>query len=390
MAVGFVLILALWLVTVSLGALVLAIVLRRSIRQRRDRRVQARNARLRPVLFAVTVEDEPDYSELNATSRHDYTPMVDLVWSMLTKVKGSAREGLILWLEAHDELARECRRARSLRRIVRMRAAVRLGAAGREEFAYLVTPMLKDRDEQVRHVAARSLGLMANPETVTHLLDAACARRGVPNGLITMALLHMGPAITQQLTRGLTSTDARARRVCCQLLGMHGTLHAAKYLIEVAKLDRDGSSRRAAIEALGRIGSPNCVGPLVRIAREGDVVDRIVATRALGLIGGQQAHHALVGIAVHETGEVMYEAVRGLSRMGDRGEQTLLAMSVSNLATSDTAREALDRRRLRARHRSRARHGEVLARAGVMDEVRNLSADSLQAVLRAAGVSDHV
>src|SRR3954468_23862250 len=98
MGVAQVLPIALLVLAIVLSMLGAAIAIRRVIRNASDVKRQEREQRLRPLLMRALAEDEPDFSPLNELNGKDADHIESLVWTMLSKVRGSAREQLVVWL----------------------------------------------------------------------------------------------------------------------------------------------------------------------------------------------------------------------------------------------------------------------------------------------------
>jgi HEAT repeat protein len=96
-----------------------------------------------------------------------------------------------------------------------------------------LTRLLHDRDPDVRAAAARALGKLGRPEAVPHLLGALERKRSVPVGVVSMALLHLGPPCAPALRHGLARENSRhVRALAAELLGWLGAIGAVDQLIE--------------------------------------------------------------------------------------------------------------------------------------------------------------
>jgi len=169
---------------------------------------------------------------------------------------------------------------------VRAAAARALGQVeGREVFAPLLHAV-KDADAWVRYYAARSLGQHGFPEA----LDA---------------LAH------------LVQTDKAimVRAAAIKALGDIGGARAVTILAPLAEAEeRDLYS--AALEALGRIGHPDALPPLLAALRSPDANRRLDALRALAERGGVGAAGALQWVAAtDEEPHVAQAAVEALARL---------------------------------------------------------------------------
>jgi HEAT repeat protein len=166
--------------------------------------------------------------------------------------------------------------------IIRATAAHAVVSLPTDEAAALILPLLNDKKEFVRREAAYALG-ETRSRTAVEALTAALARdkeAGV-RGAAAVALGLIG--------------DERAVNALSEALGRRipGTGFFSR--ITRAKTEENEFVRRAAAEALGRIGSRAGVPTLIAILTDehaGDDVRR-EAARALGLIGDPAAVPAL-------------------------------------------------------------------------------------------------
>ena len=92
----------------------------------------------------------------------------------------------------------------------------------------------------------------------------------------------------------------------------------------IAALDDDAPRVRArAAEALGRIGDPRGVEPLLGLLEHEDASERICALKALGRIGDPRAIPALVAYLGHRKWRYRSCAATALGRIEDRGTITV-------------------------------------------------------------------
>lgn len=356
MYAGVALQLALFAIAALLSCLGFAIAARRVYRNLVEVRAARRSARLRPIVIEALSEDEPDFSSFEGLSRSESKIVEAIVWQMLSKVKGASREALVVWLSDRGAVERERVRTHKFGSVRRAKAAEKLGAAGVATTSTDVARLLGDRHDEVRIVAARALGRIGDPESVPALLTALDADRGVPAGIVTMSLVHLGPSAIKNLTGGLGHRSASVRAVCVDLLGMHGAISAARWISLLLEHDRSEDVRVRAAHALGRIGLPQSVEVLRRGLASGNSSQlRLAAAMSLGLIGGDGAVGAL-HIAVNDIDEsVGSVAAEALSRLGDSGTSCLREISQSEGPGVAHARHWLSREQL-AQDAKRHRH----------------------------------
>lgn len=325
---------------VIMVAMAAAIAIRRLHRDYTTARYERRISVLRPRLLRLLSEDEPDLHQLDEMAGLDGRLLEGLVWSLLNKVRGSSRVALVEWLDRRGAIEVARRRTHRMGAVGRAKSAERLGAAGLESTSDDVVALLADRNPEVRIVAARSLGKLGDPRSVGPLLDALDGQKSVPVGLVSMAIIHIGPSAVDELILGLGRRSANARMVSAELLGLHGAFQAARYLIHLLNDDPSDDVRLRAAGALGRLGAPQGVDPLSRaLAPSHPLALRMVAARSLGQIGGS---HALASLQIelsdpdHRMANAAGEA---LASMGGPGIEILVTVAEGE---GDSARRAED------------------------------------------------
>lgn len=315
---------ALFAIAAVLACMGLAMTLRRAYRDVALARRSALEARLRPLLLGLLSEDEPDLSDLESVTGFEATVLEALVWQLLPKVRGAAREVLVQWLQDRGAVERARVRTRGRSSVERGKAAEKLGAAGVASTSADVSHLLHDRHADVRIVATRALGKLGDADAVPELLRALDGERPVPAGIVTMALIHIGPSAVHNLTAGLGDRSEIVRGVCADILGMHGAIGASRWLIALLEHDRSDDVRCKAAEALGRIGVPQSIDPLCRHLAPGYAAEvRIACASALGQVGGKDAVDALHNTVLDDDEKVASAAAEALAGMGAPGLQRL-------------------------------------------------------------------
>ncbi len=333
------------LVAIS-GVLVLltiATTVHKAVRAARTRRHARIEAAVRPALLEFLAEDDPDPAALEVTSRAAGRSLDELAAGLLTKLRGEDRRVLERLLETTGSLERARRRTRRRGAVGRARAAELLGAAGHTAALDDLTLLLADRDHDVRATAARALGKLGDPAAVPALLASLEARRPVPAGVVTMALLHIGPAAGAPLAEALaTPHSASTRAIAAELLGRLGGLSAAGELIRALRHDRDATVRAGAARALGRIGVQRAVAPL-----EACLIDdqapavRQAAAWALGELGGTRAFAGLAGALLSDDHALARRAADALVGCGPTGLALLQRTAAGHGPGAREARETL-------------------------------------------------
>jgi HEAT repeat protein len=171
---------------------------------------------------------------------------------------------------------------------VRASAARALGQMeGAIAFPYLLNA-LNDSDAWVRYYAARAIGWHGYPEAMDRLEE----------------LLLCDPAY-------------HVRAAAIEALGRVGGAHAVSLLASLVETaDSNSDLVRAALTALGEIGHPNALPPLLAALRLPDLERRIGAIRALGKRGGTGVEEALQAIATTDSdGDVVQAAIEALQQL---------------------------------------------------------------------------
>ncbi len=312
--------LALLAIAGTLFVLAGAIALRRVIRDHQTALRNQRLATVRPLLLRHLSDDEPDLRALDHVAGPEGRLLEELAWQMLGKVRGASRQALVAWLDRRGAIEEARLRTHKRGAVGRAKAAERLGAAGVLSTSPDVARLLEDPHAEVRIVAARALGKLGDASAVPALLKAVSGHNAVPSSLVSMALLHIGPTVIDPLVEGLRHPSPGVRRVCADLLGMHGALPATRPLVNLVESDEDTEVRMRAANALGRIGAPQGIEPLQRaLGAQQPQPLRVTAAFALGQIGGATAIGALHNCINDQDEELGAIAAEALAGMGVKG-----------------------------------------------------------------------
>ncbi|MGO8685772.1 MAG: HEAT repeat domain-containing protein [Candidatus Dormibacteria bacterium] len=208
---------------------------------------------------------------------------------------------------------------------VRERAAEALGKIGDIRAVEALIAALDDRDERVCWLAAQALGRIGDVRAVEALIAALDRHENVCSSAAE-ALGRIGEArAVEPLIAALANFYESVRRAAAEALGRIGDVRAIEALI-AALHDRHESVRRAATEALARLGwRPDRTGtgvgywiaqdkweecvkmgapaiePLAAVLRDVNWQRRRAAAEALGRIGDTRAVEALVDTLAGDT-----------------------------------------------------------------------------------------
>jgi len=316
------LVLALTLLAGLLGALGLAIVLRRAWRERETRRAAGRSEEVRPTLLALLAADEPDPSALRTLASLDrgrWRILEPTVVTLLGKVRGGSRDALVALLTERGVVDRALRDTWRRGAVRRCRAAEMLGSLGSPEAVPALVRLLGDHDPEVRLVSARALGRAERPEAASALLAALTGPRAVPPRVVSRALARLGTGAEPALVSALRHEDAQVRAVATEILGLVGAVGSVPALAAAVRREPSLEVRVRAARALGRVGLPAGVGALSEAAASPEVELRTVVARALGEIGTEPSVPVLTALLDDPAHPVAHNAAGALARCGPAG-----------------------------------------------------------------------
>lgn len=315
---------------------------RRAIRIMRLPAHRAREADARRQLFRLLAEEQhPGIAPAHLR------PLVPIAVGLLPKLRGADRDALVTMLErsgALEQARRDLRRRGAIRRAA---AAELLGAARDERSLDELARLLGDRHHDVRVVAARAVGKLGSP-AVAPLLNALDARRPIPTGVVTMALVNIGAEGINELRAALRSErSAQVRVVAAMMLGQLGAFPAADELIATLAGDPSADVRAAAATSLGQLGVTSARRALAaQLPTAADPELTLASARALGRIGGPEALALLPGMLRAADHRLARAAAAGLANCGDAGlrvlEQAASAPDQAPAAREQLARLALE------------------------------------------------
>jgi HEAT repeat protein len=336
---------ALVIVLVILAAIT---ALRRTSVDAAQRRRLRLEAEIRPQLLHLLANEDPGLTFLAPAGRPAGRVLDSIATGLLPKLRGSDRDGVVELLEQRGAVERARKATRSLRGVVRARAGEQLGDIGLPWTQPAVAALLNDRHPEVRATAARALGKLGDAEAVPSLLRALDRGLVTPN-IVSMAVMRLGLGAIEPLQRGLEDSDTTARVVCSEILGLQGAVSAVPSLAKMAIHDLQLRVRIAAIRALGRIGSPTSLTPLLTCLNADEPAVRAEAARSLGRLGTAAAISPLTD-ALSDEHEVAYAAAVALAAHGEHGRDQLerigaLPTQAGRYATAALSTVTLERAR---------------------------------------------
>jgi HEAT repeat protein len=329
--------------------LLVAVALEHGLRTRRLAREAQRRTELTPLVHAL-LDGETAEGTAGAPALLD-----ELVLDLLPQLRGADRTALQGVLLERGVVTRAAGELTARGAARRGRAALLLGNAASAEHTAALVDLLGDRSAEVRSSAARALGKTGDPAAVGPLLAAVTARLGLPPGVAGMALLDLGTAALPSLRAALDAGLPVTQTLAADLLGLHGDPVAAAILMTlVGDARRDPDVRRAAAQALGRIGSPVATELLSAVLCNPDhPALQCAAAEALGRIGDPAGLDALTTGLRTAGSDVRAACAEALALIGEPGRVRLAAHAVLRGPTGDAARSALDVLALASRRTAR-------------------------------------
>ena len=166
---------------------------------------------------------------------------------------------------------------------------------------------------------------------------------------------RIGQPAVEPLIDALRKRDSDVRESAAEALRKMGQ-PAPEFLITALK-----EGRPDAAEALGRIGDPNAVEPLITALREGDLFMRNSAAEALGRIGEARAVEILAAALKDGNPTIRESAAEALKKIGDpKAADALYARDVETLVAALKVRD-FDGRRSAAKALGRIRGARAIA-----------------------------
>lgn len=230
--------------------------------------------------------------------------------------------------------------------LVRAEAAFSLSRIGKSAVPLLIEK-LKDKDGEIRALAAEALGYTKDRRAVAALLGAlkddkeVVVRAMAAQALGDLKLKEASPALIEVLKDRKEREYVREK--AAEALGKIGLKEAADVLLEVVKDEKEGRYIRcAAAEALGRLGEKRAVEALIKLLQSGldsaegvflEAMLRESAARALAMLCDERATKALQKSLKDKVQSVQAWARVALCRT---------APHIANKATPDISRDAAE------------------------------------------------
>lgn len=202
---------------------------------------------------------------------------------------------------------------------MRRGSAFMLGLLGESSSVSILISGINDRDRRTRAQIARGLSFLGDSKAVSPLIMLLNSEReAVVRKAAIEALGKIGDiAAIPHLTKVLTDVDLRVRRSAIRSLSLFDTSTIIPVLI--AALQNDDSIVRALTTyLLGESGEPSVVHALVtRLKNDEDKTVRSLAAHSLGELADQSAVPVLIDSLKDRNHYVRYHSAVALGKLGD-------------------------------------------------------------------------
>jgi HEAT repeat protein len=310
--IGGLIIVALVFVAAALAMLVL-LVIRRTVLARRDRRYADAERRVRPLAIALV---EGDGGKPPTLSSADQAVLAEVLGRYSRKLTGAAHARIADYFRGTPAVRVALHDLRARRMWRRAAAAYRLGDMADPEVAPALFAALDDGSRQVRAACARSLGRLGIVDAALPLVEAFVSRR-VPSGVAGQALVELGPAAVPELRRIAEHPEPQIRAAAVTLIGLVGDSREAPLAVSALE-DPSADVRRAAAETLSRIGGAAAEPPLRAALSDRLHFVRAAAAAALGALHSDAALPQLLEIARTDEFRPARAAAQAVARIAPR------------------------------------------------------------------------
>jgi HEAT repeat protein len=312
------------------------------------RRARA-EVRVRPMVLAAASGEEVPPELLTARGATGRAAE-RLIFAYLAQLRGEAAGLLAEVVRRRGTVDRILRYTHSPASHRRASAAEQLGLIASPQAQYRLMELVTgDHSLEVRIVATRALGKTGSALAAQTLLRSLSRADPVPEGIVSAALLELGPEAVPALREALGGPPAGGRRqraMAANVLGLLDDMPAWKGMVSNIT-SRDLEVRISAVRALGRIGLPQPAEAIAACLRPEEDSDlRAIAASALGLIGDPRAASALAACLGDPQYWVAHNAAGALAELGSAGVAVLAKAASGTGSGAAHAREALARRAL--------------------------------------------
>ncbi len=287
------------------------------------RRRPRRDAAVRAALYRALAQPGESTRIVEDLAAGDRKLMEAQARALLPALRGEDRDTLAYLLESSGATVVARRRCRSRRAGSRAAACQVLGDVGSPYSVLDLVPLLDDPRSVVRLAAARALGRLGQPSGVVPLLQAADRAHPLPVEVAAEAIHGIRDWPVSLLDPCLSDPSERTRALAVELLGSRQATDHMHALIRILENDPSVAVRVRAARALGRIGSPDGVVPLITCVNSGSAALELEAVGALGRLGAVAAVPILHGALLGSSGPLSHAAATALSAISPDGVAAL-------------------------------------------------------------------
>jgi HEAT repeat protein len=203
------------------------------------------------------------------------------------------------------------------RAAVRLAAIAALNSLGDPRMPKEIRRLLDDADPHIRESAARIAGYFGYPECAALLFDrAGDVDENVRRAAIESLSNFEDESVVSLLLTAMCDPSPKIRAAAVQSLGRLGRAASLPDLIQALK-DVDAWVRYYAVRALGSLRSPESIDPLAAALREDQAPQvRIAAAEALGSVGGRRVVSILAPFVEARDRDIARGALVALGQVG--------------------------------------------------------------------------
>jgi HEAT repeat protein len=228
----------------------------------------------------------------------------------------------------------------------RLRAAVALAEMGDESSAPVLIEFLDDREPEVRIQCARGLGRMHHTPAIDAIIERFAQESPWVRSRFADTLVGFGAGAVWSLLAYIRvnhdqDDDNEPVIEAIRILGIIGERDIGPALIDLLDRFEDPELKIAAIDALGYIGGPMAVAPMVGFLDADDWRIRSKAAHSLGEIGDPLANDALRKGLEDANWWVRRNSAAALAGMSEGVEVLHEALHADDPFARDAAAEAL-------------------------------------------------
>jgi len=252
----------------------------------------------------------------------------------------------------------------------RLRAAVSLAEIGDESTAAVLIEHLDDREREVRIQCARGLGRMQYTAAIDPILERLGREHPWVRARFADTLVGFGAKATWPLIAYIRVNLGHDENVgvieAIRILKNLGDGEAGPPIAGVLRAADDPEVQIAAVEALGVVGGPLAIAPLLDALRSPDWRLRAKAATSLGEIGDPSVAAALSAGLEDENWWVRRNSAAALNLLPGGDDSLIAALGSDDRFARDAAAEALADSGALGAARDRAEIGQATEADGIL------------------------